>query len=177
MNLEILYEKASQPIPFIPQITQHRFALRIEEFLSYWKIPSEQHKTVEEGSVLYRFVINPGLSVMYQLYKNENQEAFFRLEVGIAKIPSNLLPEVAIYLLNNNYHHFYPLWFSIADNIVIVECRSYCEGFSEDHFIIRLNTICDYALGAYADLKKQFNLQPLLPDDQPSLRKGGIAND
>ncbi|MGE4233195.1 MAG: hypothetical protein AB7F43_07695 [Bacteriovoracia bacterium] len=165
MKLKDPYDDVSKTVAFIPAVTQHSFTQRIEEFLRYWKIPVADHKKIEEDSVLYQFIAKPGFSVLFQIYKDERHEVFFRLEVGLASIQPQLINEIAKYLLQKNYEHHFPFWFSITtDNVLILECRSYCDGFTENGFTLRLNTIVDFSSSTFHELKERFGILPLVPE-------------
>lgn len=139
-------EEASKPVPYIGHITAHPFAIIIENYLKSIDIDPSQVKREVNEEVIWNFYVK-GVSIAYRLYKDQNKELFLHVECAFGFVPEGCEDMIATTLLQEHYHHHYPFWHALnEDRLAVIMFRSYCDGITESHFLLRLDTIIKMGL-------------------------------
>ena len=100
-----------------------------------------------------------GMSIVVAIYKDKNEEMFFKIEAAISQMNKKVEAQVTKWLAQTNANLYFPFRLALMENDgIIVQCRSYCDGFTPEHFKLRLETLIPFATNIQNELKMKFGL-------------------
>jgi hypothetical protein len=138
---------AKSAIPFNGHPIEHPFARSIESYLdSIGKVPNSICRSNDQEAV-WSFCTAPGLSLAYRLYKTQAMEVFLHLECAFGFCPEGGEDLVAAMLLREQHSHHFPILFALTeDRLLVAICRSYCAGVTEQHLLLRLDSMITFGV-------------------------------
>ena len=149
--------------PFQGEPKEHPFAAIVEDFLRSMGIVPEDVRRGVPGETVWSFLTGSGLSIAFRLYKTPPGEVFFHLECAFGRVPEGGEDLISEALLRQQYSHYFPLWFSLGENnLAVLLCRSFCDGITPEHFLLRLDSMLIYGAQMKEHFgKSEYGLQPL----------------
>ena len=128
-------------------LSNHRYSIFIEKFIKEeLGLPPRLVRRAVDESIIWSFVNSiTKLSVKFALYLGPKSEVFFYLEVALGTVVTKNDKQLCLELLAQNCTHYFPLWYALNDSALVLQCRGYADGFTDEHFNIRLRTIIQYA--------------------------------
>lgn len=151
----------------------HPFASVVREWL--WSGGVDVTKIEEESETYVKWGLAAGdnMSLFVILYKDKAGQMFFWIEAAVSRIILSKETAVLRWMGETQYEFYFPFRLALGSeskNAVIVQCRSYCDGFTEEHFKARLETLIPFAAEVQRELKEKFDL-PAFYEARPQLVK------
>ncbi|MGK5087001.1 hypothetical protein WDW86_05540 [Bdellovibrionota bacterium FG-2] len=140
----------------------HQFVESVVEFIESLEIVGNVFETENEGEIVWQFPTPDEIGVCIQFHRDEVGEIFFRLETVLAKIDSFTEFRVLRYLAGLNLKLRFPFRVGADDTHVFVQCRSYCDGFTKEHFKLRLQSLLPFSREVQEELQRNFGLSTAL---------------